>query len=182
MIRTILITCSLVAALPLQAQLVVDHNIGERLRGHRTTGQPPVITGTPVAPDVRSAPDTSAILKQITGSYSAHANGPTLLTSGLRFVSHFTIPPHVPANATITNVTWRYDLEHTAGVRVLLCQTYSHICFNVSKLHKGHTHLFNSRRASEPLSIIYEVMDGQPAQTQAAAQNQVIVSYSALVR
>ena len=160
------------------AQIRVDRNfsVGAGAGAINSSQQ---LHNTPVNSPPATATTLPATASGPAAAYSADAMGMTIVAKNADYETLFRIPGTIPAQASITSVAWRYDVNPKPyGFEAILCWQDQHNCWNVTRNASGNTTYFNGKSASQPFTLHYRVTGsgplGPPAQ---GSMNQIIVTY-----
>lgn len=174
------VACSMLllgSATQVAAQIRVDRNFSVESSG--TASQSLQLYNVPVIPPQAAAAALPARPSGPTAAYSADAMGATIVAKNADYEMLFKMPGPVPAQASITNVAWKYSVSpQPYGFEAILCWQDQHNCWNVTRSASGSTTYFNGKSAAQPFTLHYRVNGsgplGPPAQ---GSMNQIIVTY-----
>jgi len=168
------------AATAAHAGAYVDRSLGmtHPLEAPTASQLPAVPANAVRAVSVPASADQPTSDSQI-DAYSVDAVSPVIYSRNLVYTTLFPLPSRLKGRATITDVSWKYGTKsRPLGFDAALCWHGTKVCRNISNLASGHTDAFNGQDATQPFSLLYQVIGAgtltPPVYGEAA---QIIVTY-----
>lgn len=166
LVRSILLSIGLMAVMqPVFAQT------GSVVATVEAVPAPDIAGGLPDSPLLAISPLASS------GAWVNSGGGPTLYSKNVWYYLYLNPVGSVPANATITSVSWSWGLSRIpSGLTVGLCHQTAG-CGNVTSYPSGATSIFNNYPANKMMYFAFYV-SGTGTMTPVYGQvDQVIVNY-----